>query len=157
MRVLNYATLTRGRFFETNYMYTLIAPIIAGIVMAIYPGIAGLEAQAHKTAFDNAYRSIPQTLIEKEVWVTAYSSTVEETDDTPFTTASNTEVREGIIAANFLSFGTQVKIPELFGDQIFVVEDRMHRRKTDFVDIWMPTKEEAREFGIARAKIMVLN
>ncbi len=146
-----------GYFFEKKHMYTLIAPIIAGIVIAIYPAVAGLEAQGHRAAFNNAYQTIPKTIMEKEVWVTAYSSTPEETDDTPFTTASGTDVHKGIIATNFLSFGTQVKIPELFGDRIFVVEDRMHRRKTDFIDIWMPTKEEAKEFGIARAKIMVIN
>lgn len=91
-----------------------------------------------------------------EVWVTAYSSTPEETDDTPFLTARNTEVRDGVVAANFLPFGTRIQIPEHFGDKIFMVEDRMHRRKTNFVDIWMPTKEAAREFGINFTKIVIL-
>jgi 3D (Asp-Asp-Asp) domain-containing protein len=90
------------------------------------------------------------------VWVTAYSSTPEETDSTPFVTASNTEVREGTLAANFLPFGTRVQIPELFGDRVFVVEDRMHQRKTNFVDVWMPTKEAALELGITRTEIVVV-
>ena len=42
-----------------------------------------------------------------EVWVTAYSSTPEETDDTPRITASGGEVRDGIVAANFLPFGAE--------------------------------------------------
>ena len=92
---------------------------------------------------------------EMEVWVTAYSSTPEETDDTPFITASGKEVRPGIVAANFFDFGTKIKIPEIFGDKIFIVEDRMHQRKKDFIDIWMPTKEEAQKFGIIRTKIQV--
>lgn len=91
-----------------------------------------------------------------EVWITAYSSTPEETDDTPFITASGSEVREGIVAANFLPFSAKIKIPEIFGDKIFIVEDRMHKRKTDFVDIWMPSKEKAKNFGIRRAKILVI-
>lgn len=91
------------------------------------------------------------------VWVTAYSSAPEETDDTPFITAQGTPVRDGIIAANFLSFGTKVKIPELFGDRIFIVEDRMHSRKKNFVDIWMPTKQEAKEFGIYQTEIVALD
>ncbi len=91
------------------------------------------------------------------VWVTAYSSTPEETDDTPFITAWNTEVRDGIVATNMLPFGAKVRIPELFGDKVFTVEDRMHRRKTDFVDIWMETKTEALEFGISRTYIEVLS
>ena len=91
------------------------------------------------------------------VWVTAYSSTPEETDDTPFITAANTPVRDGVIAANFLPFGTKVKIPSLFGDKIFVVEDRMHPRKTNNVDIWMSTKDEALQFGAHKTEIAVLN
>ncbi len=91
-----------------------------------------------------------------EVWMTAYSSTPDQTDDTPFITASNTEVRHGVVAANFLPFGTEIQIPEIFGDEIFTVEDRMHRRKTDFVDIWMPTRQDAKKFGVKRVKIAVL-
>ncbi|MDP3003980.1 MAG: hypothetical protein Q8N43_00505, partial [Candidatus Azambacteria bacterium] len=37
-----------------------------------------------------------------KVVLTAYSSTPDQTDDTPFITASNTRVRDGIVAANFL-------------------------------------------------------
>jgi 3D (Asp-Asp-Asp) domain-containing protein len=92
-----------------------------------------------------------------EVWVTAYSSTPEETDATPFTTASNKDVQDGFLAANFLPFGTKVKIPSLFGDKVFTVEDRMHRRKTNFVDVWMPTKKDALKFGIHRTEIEVVH
>jgi 3D (Asp-Asp-Asp) domain-containing protein len=91
------------------------------------------------------------------VWVTAYSSTPEETDDTPFITASNSMVRDGIIALNFLPFGTKVRIPKLFGNRVFTVEDRMHYRKSGFADIWMPSKEAAIAFGISRAEIVVVN
>lgn len=92
----------------------------------------------------------------REVWVTAYSSTLEETDDTPFITAMNSMVRDGIVAANFLPFGTTLQIPEYFGDKVFTVEDRMHRRKMNFVDIWMPTKEDAKQFGISYTSIVIL-
>ncbi len=91
-----------------------------------------------------------------DIWITAYSSTPEETDDTPFITASGERVRDGIIAANFLPFGTKVRIPELFGEREFIVKDRMHRRKTNFVDIWMPSKELAQEFGIHQTAIEVI-
>jgi 3D (Asp-Asp-Asp) domain-containing protein len=93
----------------------------------------------------------------KKVWVTAYSSTPEETDDTPFITASMKTVGDGIIAANFLPFGTKVMIPKVFGKKVFVVEDRMHERKSNFVDIWMPSKEDAINFGITYAEIVVIN
>lgn len=91
-----------------------------------------------------------------EVWVTAYSSTPEETDDSPTVTATNKTVRDGFIAANFLPFGTKVKIPGFFGDKIFTVEDRMHRRKDDFMDVWMPSKLDAVKFGIHRAEVIVI-
>ncbi|MBI2674482.1 MAG: 3D domain-containing protein, partial [Candidatus Yanofskybacteria bacterium] len=61
------------------------------------------------------------------VMASAYSSTPDQTDDTPFITAWGTQVRDGIIAANFLPFGTLVKMPDLYGDKIFTVEDRMNK------------------------------
>ena len=92
-----------------------------------------------------------------DAWVTAYSSTPEETDATPFITASGERVRDGIVATNFLSFNTRIQIPEFFGDKVFVVEDRMHRRKKGFIDIWMPTKELAQNFGIHFTEIIILD
>ncbi len=92
----------------------------------------------------------------REIWVTAYSSTPEETDDTPFITASGSAVREGVVATNLLPFGTKVLIPEYFGERVFVVEDRMHSRKTNNLDIWMASKQEARKFGISQTKVVVL-
>ena len=119
----------------------------------------GLEPVSVVTTLANAAIPISGkalSTITHEVWVTAYSSTHEETDDTPFITASGKNVREGIIAANFLPFGTKVKIPTVFGDKILVVEDRMHPRKAGFVDVWMPTKTAAMRFGISRATLIVL-
>ena len=92
----------------------------------------------------------------RDVWVTAYSSTPEETDDTPFITASGTYVRDGILATNLLPFGTEVLIPDAFGDKTFTVQDRMHQRKTNNVDVWMASKSEALEFGRRYATIVVL-
>jgi 3D (Asp-Asp-Asp) domain-containing protein len=92
------------------------------------------------------------------VVVTAYSSTPWETDDTPFTTASGTEVRDGVVANNLLPFGTRIMIPELYGDKIFTVEDRMHWRKSIYqVDIWFPYTSEAINFGVKSASIMVVD
>ena len=87
---------------------------------------------------------------------TAYSSTPDQTDDTPFITASGTQVRDGLVAANFLPFGTQIKIPEFYGDKVFIVEDRMHSRKEYQVDIWFPNKTEALDFGAKLTTIEVL-
>lgn len=90
------------------------------------------------------------------VVVTAYSSTPEQTDDTPFITASGTKVREGIVAANFVPMGTKIKLPDLYGDKIFVVEDRMHPRKHYMVDIWFASYTEAKAFGAKLTYVEVL-
>lgn len=90
-----------------------------------------------------------------QVTVTAYSSTKDQTDNTPFHTANGNEVRDGIVAANFLPLGTQVRIPEVFGDKIFTVLDRMHERFDRRIDIWMPTREAAQEFGIRYLQIEI--
>ena len=58
------------------------------------------------------------------VVATAYNSLVGQTDDSPWTTASGTRCRSGVIASNHLPIGTKVMI-EGFGDKIFTVEDRM--------------------------------
>lgn len=87
---------------------------------------------------------------------TAYSSTPDQTDSTPFITAWNTRVRDGIIAANFLPFGTKIRIPEVFGDKTFVVEDRMHKRFYYRIDVWFPERQLAKEFGIKKVKIEVV-
>lgn len=82
-----------------------------------------------------------------ETYVTAYSSSVDETDNTPFLTASGELVRDGIVAANFLPFGTKIRIPEVFGNKIFVVKDRMAKKHADKIDVWLESKELAKTFG----------
>src|SRR3989338_314492 len=90
------------------------------------------------------------------VIVTAYSSTTWQTDDSPFITASGTTVREGVVAANFLPIGTRIKLPDLYGDKIFVVEDRMHPRQKYMLNIWFPSYSEALNFGAKYTKIQVI-
>ena len=93
---------------------------------------------------------------KRMVIVTAYSSTPDQTDDSPFITASGTYVRDGIVAANFLKFGTQVKFPRLYGDKVFVVEDRMALKNSHKIDIWMPARDEAIEFGVKKTEMIIL-
>lgn len=85
------------------------------------------------------------------VSATGYSSTESQTDSTPFITASQTYVRDGIVAANFLPFGTAIKIPDIYGDKIFVVEDRMNQRYTNRIDVWFPETGLALKFGLKKA------
>ena len=132
--------------------------VLASLFSGLYPYSAGaLGGLINIPIESEQIQAQDKVRATREVWVTAYSSAPEQTDDTPFISASGRRVRTGIMAANFLDFGTRVKIPEYFGEQVFVVEDRMHRRKTDFVDIWMPTKQSALDFGIHRTTIVILD
>ena len=99
----------------------------------------------------------PKKIVPKKkmrVLATAYSSTVDQCDSTPFITANGTRVHDGTLAANFLKFGTKVKFPALYGDKIFIVEDRM--RSNTKVDLWFPTRQEAINFGARVIEMEVL-
>ena len=102
--------------------------------------------------------SPPLKVVKKiPVIITAYSSTHEQTDDTPYITASGSLVRDGIVANNFLAFGTKIKIPELYGDKVFIVEDRMSWKKGNYhIDIWFSDYWQAISFGAKRTHILVL-
>lgn len=115
--------------------------------LATVKGVAVISANLPLIGVTRVYETI----------VTAYSSSVNETDDTPFITASGEYVRDGIVAANFLPFGTRIKIPEVFGNKIFVVKDRMAAKHADKVDIWFESKSLAKTFGKKKLLIEVLD
>jgi len=108
---------------------------------------------------------VPQTLppaptniaegMKLKVLATAYSSTIAQTDDSPFITASGTFVHQGTLAANFLPLGTKV----LVNGQKYTVEDRLHERYNGrlVVDIWYSTEEEAINWGVRRVHLEVLS
>ena len=100
----------------------------------------------------------PSPVIRKlPVIITGYSSTEDQTDSEPFVTAAGTWVREGIVANNFFPLGTKIKIPELFGDKVFVIEDRMSWEKGNYyIDIWFPDYWQALNFGAKRTYIEIL-
>lgn len=92
----------------------------------------------------------PKTLRVLQTAMTAYSSSPRETDGSPFVTATGACVQDGIVAANFLPFGTKFRMPELFGDKIFEVQDRMNSRYNIRVDVWMTSQKDAIQFGLKR-------
>lgn len=92
--------------------------------------------------------------------MTAYTSEVAQTDASPCTTANGFNVcKHGIedtVAANFLPFGTKVRIPEMFGDRVFVVRDRMNRRYPERVDVWFKEKPAAMQFGVRTLRVEII-
>ena len=99
---------------------------------------------------------MPIVIDNRFVLVTAYSSTADQTDSTPFITASGAYVYDGIVACNFLKFGTRVRFPDIYGDKIFIVEDRMALKNSHKMDIWFGSREEAKQFGVKVIRVEVL-
>jgi len=94
-----------------------------------------------------------EPIIPIKIEVSAYSSEIGQTDDTPHITASNKAVGDGIVANNCLPFGTKV----LIGDKIYVVEDRMNKRYgCERFDIWVSSRAEAMEWGVKTVNVLVL-
>ena len=94
------------------------------------------------------------------VVATAYSSTPDQTDSTPCIAADGFNVcangQENIIAANFLPFGTKVRVPDQFGDQIFTVHDRMNPRFNHRIDFWKTSRNRALSFGKRLVEIEIV-
>ena len=87
---------------------------------------------------------------KQNVTVTAYSPSQQETDTTPFITASNKKVRHGIIAVSRdlfdkgWVFGRKVYIKTL---GVFTIDDLMAKRKRNHIDIFMFNQTDALSFG----------
>lgn len=161
---MNIITIVKNKAI-LNGKTPLFSSIIAGFVVGIcllgivMPQTTGADFSNNTYASYVAKTSNEDKQATKKIKViiTAYSSTPDQTDDTPFTTASGKQVADGIVANNMLPFGTKIRIPELYGDKIFVVEDRMHSRKSNYqFDIWFPERQLAVNFGVKTAEIEIL-
>ena len=106
---------------------------------------------------------------------TAYTSSVRETDSTPFITATGARTRIGIIAVSpdmlrTLPYGSRVTLEDLgtpsglgrgrfnylFRNRVFIVEDTMHPRKRERIDVWLPERSTAIRFGVRNVRVTVL-
>ncbi len=144
-----------------------LAILVAGFFI-FSPAIADAQTVfgAHFTSYTekpNLARGLPlsqgvRDRINKKykVGATAYSSAPNQTDDSPFLSANQTYVYDGMIAANFLPFGTLVKIPSISETKIFRVDDRMNSRYYKKIDIWMPDRESAIQFGYKNLEIEIV-
>lgn len=183
MFIMNYLSLKKLQTIALSLAFITLVPqatqaqsLLAGIplmaTMTTTPGGANTvmvnsepSAPAAKTDFpEAAQRPARRTLT---VVATAYSSDPAQTDSTPCIPAmssfdlcanfAKTGV-EDTIAANDLSLGTKVRFPELFGDKVFTVRDRMNSKYTgkSRIDFWMNEKKDAITFGAQRLKMEVL-
>ena len=146
----------KNPLFSSTFAGVLVVVCLFGMLMpkATCADFANTANAAYVAKNTNVAQKAVKTI---KVVVTAYSSTSDQTDDSPFITASNKYVKDGIIANNMLPFGTKVRIPELYGNKIFVVEDRMNKRMgNQRFDIWMSDKPSALKFGVKTVDIEIL-
>ena len=116
-----------------------------------------LAEQTHlrDVLLDAGFAVVSDNQLHIPVVATGYSSSVIETDDTPFITASNTQTRVGIIAlSRDLLKRYNADAPFAFGDIVhisgvgdFIVEDSMNSRWRRRVDVWFPSRPAAFSFG----------
>lgn len=159
--------------FAKKIIFFLIFVIIFNFLLFSVPILvvnADVEANVNEKNNENIddlmnYNKLPCNSDLKVAWtgsytMTAYNSEVAQCDDSPCITANGFNVcKHGIedtVAANFLKFGTKIRIPEMFGDRIFIVRDRMNSRYTSRVDVWMKEKPSAIQFGVRYMQIEVL-
>ena len=159
--VLEYAEVleTEG-FGEVSGQDTLAAPVAPRTVQAQASAPAVTAAPTELMA---ASRATGRSMVVK---ATAYNSLANQTDSTPHVTATGTRTRPGVIALSrdllrTFPYGTRVTLQDLsgrynFAGRVFVVEDTMHVRKFNQVDIWMPTYNEAMRFGTSQVRITAL-
>ncbi len=93
-----------------------------------------------------------------DVTATAYSPRAQETDDTPWETATLTRCVEGrtiAVSQDHVDWlGRRVYIP---GYGVRVVEDLMNKRFTDRIDFFIEDTAQAERFGVKQLKIILLD
>jgi 3D (Asp-Asp-Asp) domain-containing protein len=108
---------------------------------------------------------------------TAYNSMVSQTNDQPFITATGQRTGWGIVAVSRdllggdLPYGTLVRLrdlgnyhngrgsgvyQDLLDETVFVVEDTMHPRKRNQIDLWFADYASALAWGVRQIEVEVV-
>lgn len=133
----------------------------SALVLASAAAVLPMQASAQQVTGDTyAAARTGRSVIAR---ATAYNSFAAQTDSTPNITATGTRTRPGVIALSrdllrVFPYGTRVTIQDTsgrynFAGRVFIVEDTMAARKTNSVDIWMPSYGEAIRFGARSVRI----
>lgn len=118
------------------------------------------QVQKARDILDNVFGQPvePDELQTVSVTITAYSSTVDQCDSTPYIAANNKPVRVGTLALSRdllkefgIEYGQRVLIP---GYGVFEVRDTMNARWQRRVDIWESDRQAARMFGKQQGKLI---
>ena len=107
---------------------------------------------------------------------TAYNSLANQTDRTPFITATGARTRFGVIALSrdmlrSVPYGSLVRIEDLgswssgrgrglynrmLSKVLFQVEDTMHPRKVRTVDVWFYSRSQALQWGARQVRLTIV-
>ena len=118
----------------------------------------------------------PKTFPSLTVRSTAYNSDSNQTDSSPFYTATGARTRYGIVALSRdllrrFPYGSKVRLEDsgawssgrgygkynaILKDTVFVVEDTMHPRKNGTVDVWLPARRLAMQWGVRRLNMQIV-
>jgi 3D (Asp-Asp-Asp) domain-containing protein len=153
------------------------APIERRVELAINPTVTilpepAVALEALSVAMTHGPEANPRFLLR----ATGYNSMVSQTNAQPFITATGARTRWGIIAVSRdllqadIPYGSLVRIrdlgsvqgrgygkyQELLDQQLFIVEDTMHPRKRQQIDVWFEHLHEAIEWGARRVEVEVV-
>lgn len=146
--------MKRKRRDRVRSKWNMIATFIAfvaflGILLLAYSALTP-QADAQAITIVDAPPA-PPTI---HAVVTAYTSSVDETDSTPHITASGYRTEPGTIACPAqYAFGTEVKI----GDATYTCRDRMSVKFPNRFDVWVMTKAEAYAWGKETVDVEIIS
>ena len=144
--------------YTTMFISTFLSVLWGKTILLIPPVTSPTTSVQAPTAVEPPSQEEEEYIIIDSYMseVTAYASTVEETDETPFLAASGKHVYWGMVASNAHPFGTQLRFPELYPDIIFVVGDRMNKRYSSRFDIWFPKTDQTKQFGLKNTRVEII-
>jgi 3D (Asp-Asp-Asp) domain-containing protein len=125
-----------------------------------------------KTNLERKHKSFPSLTVRS----TAYNSIPNQTDSSPFHTSTGARTRYGIIALSRdllkrIPYGSRVRLQDngswkngrgygkynaMLKDTLFVVEDTMHPRKSGTVDVWLPARDRAIQWGVRSLNMQIV-
>ena len=134
------------------------------LLLIVFTIVGTLELMPEEAVMNRWY-AMPELIYEQDrgndliMTVTAYTSCPNETDDTPFLTATMDSVRVGVVAGDpeIFKFGTKFIIPGYNKGRACVMLDSGSKIKGYSLDVWMKSKEEARKWGRRKIKVKRLN
>jgi len=135
-------------FIVVAIMAITLISIFSPSGISVFPaGKENSDAVESETFLIKQIETVEQE-VEKEWYyfiATAYSAN-DGAQGTNSTTASGTEVREGVIAVDpdVIPLGTEIEIKDM---GVFIAEDTGGKIKGNRIDIFFESKEEAKEFG----------